>query len=50
MYELPEPVSKSALHLTPFTFIIATGYVALASVDTSIGLNLLSAYLSYIDV
>ena len=35
MYELPEPVSKSALHLTPFTFIIATGYVTLASLVTN---------------
>ena len=29
MYKLPEPVSESALHLAPFTFIIATGYVTL---------------------
>ena len=50
MYELPEPVPKSALHLTPFTFIIATGYVTLASVVTNIGSDLLSANLSHIDV
>ena len=50
MYELPEPVSKSALHLTPFTFIIATGYVTFASVATNIGSDLLSANLSHIDV
>ena len=50
MYELPEPVSKSALHLTPFTFIIAAGYVTLASVVTNIGSDLLSAILSHIDV
>ena len=37
MYELPEPVSKSALHLTPFTFIIATGYVTLVSAVTNNG-------------
>ena len=50
MYELPEPVSKSALHLTPFTFTIATGYVTLASVVTNIGSDLLSANLSHIEV
>ena len=49
MYELPEPLSKSALHLTPFTFIIATGYVTLVSVVTNIGSDLLSAHLSHID-
>ena len=48
MYELP--VSKSALHLTLFTFIIATGYVTLALVVTNIGSNLLSDNLSHIDV
>ena len=48
--ELPEPVSKSALHLTPFIFIIATGYVTLASVVTNISSDLLSANLSHIDV
>ena len=31
MNELPEHVSKSALHLTLFAFIIATGYVTLVS-------------------
>ena len=41
MYELPEPVSKSALHLTLFTFIIATGYVTLALVITNIGSDLI---------
>ena len=50
MYELPEPVSESALRLTPFTFIIATGYVTLASVDTNICSDLLSANLSHIEV
>ena len=50
MYELPETVSKSALHLTPFTFIITTGYVTLVSVVTKIGSDLLSANLSHIDV
>ena len=37
MYELPEPVPKSALHLTPFTLIIATGYVTLVSAVTNNG-------------
>ena len=50
MLELPEPVSKSALHLTLFTFIIATGYVTLVSLVTNIGLDLLSANLSHIDI
>ena len=50
MYELPESLSKSALHLTPFTFTIATGYVTLVSVVTNIGSDLLSANLSHIDV
>ena len=36
MYKLPKPVYKSALHLTPFTFISATGYVTLDSVVTNI--------------
>ena len=48
--ELPEPVSNSALHLTPLTFIIPTGYVTLVSVVTNIGSGLLSANLSQIDV
>ena len=46
MYELPEPVSKSALHLTPFTFIIATGYVTLVSVITNIDSDLLSSHIN----
>ena len=50
MLELPEPVSKSALHLTLFTFIIATGFVTLVSLVTNIGLDLLSANLSHIDL
>ena len=50
MYELPESLSKSALHLTPFTFTIATGYVTVVSVVTNIGSDLLSANLSHIDV
>ena len=37
MYELPEPVPKSALHLTPFTLIVATGYVTLVSAVTNNG-------------
>ena len=49
MYELPEAVSKSALHFTPFTFAIATGDVTLASVVTNIGSDLLLANLSHID-
>ena len=48
MYELPQPVPKSILHLTPFIFNIATGYVTLVSVVTNI--DLLSANLSHIDV
>ena len=43
-------LSKSALHLTQFTIIIATGYVTLISVVTNIGSDLLSANLSHIDV
>ena len=50
MYKLPEPVSKSALNLTSFTFIIATGYVTLALVVTNIGSDLLSGDLSHINV
>ena len=50
MYELPEPVSKITLNLTPFTFIIATWYVTLVSVVSNIGSDLLSANLSHIDV
>ena len=50
MYELPEPVSKSALHLTPFSFIIATRYVTLVLVVTKIDSDLLSANFSDIDV
>ena len=50
MYKLPEPVSKSALNLTSFTFIIATGYVTLALVVTNIGSDLLSGNLSHINV
>ena len=46
MYEVPEPVSKSALNLTPFTFTIATGYVTLVPVVTNIGSDLLSPNLS----
>ena len=49
MYKPPEPVSKRALHLTQFTFIIATGYVTLVSVVTNIGLDFLAANLSHID-
>ena len=41
---------KNALLLTPFTFIIVTGYVTLALVVTNIGSDLLSANLSHIDV
>ena len=48
MYHLPEPVSKNVLHLTPFIFIIATGYVTLVSVVTNSGSDLLSANLSHI--
>ena len=43
-------LSKSALHLTQFTIIIATEYVTLVSGVTSIGSDLLSANLSHIDV
>ena len=43
-------VSKCGLPLTPFTFIIVTGYVTFASVVTNIGSDLLSANLSHIDV
>ena len=43
-------MSKNALLLTQFTFIIVTGYVTLASVVTNIGSDLLSANLSHIDV
>ena len=52
MYELPEPVSKSVLRLTPFIFIIAIGYgyVTLVSVVTNIGSDLLPANLSHIYV
>ena len=50
IYELSEPVSKSALYLTPFTFVIATGYVTLVLLVTNIGSDLLSANLSHIDV
>ena len=50
MYELPQPVSKSALHLTPFTFIIATRYVTLVSVVSNIDSDLLSANFADIDV
>ena len=50
MYKLPEPVSKSALNLTSFTFISATGYVTLALVVTNIGSDLLSGDLSHINV
>ena len=50
IYELPQPVSKSALHFTLFTFRIATGYVTLVSVVTNIGSDLLSANLSDVDV
>ena len=46
MYKLPEPVSKSALHLTPFTFIIATGYVTLVSVITNIDSDVLSSHIN----
>ena len=49
MYELPEPVSKSVLQWTSFTFI-TTGYVTLASVVTHSGSDLLSANLSHIEV
>ena len=40
MYELSAPVSTRAVHLNPFTFIIATGYITLASVVTNIGPDL----------
>ena len=50
IYELTEPVSESALHLTPFNFIIVTGYATLVSVVTNNGSDLLSANLSHIDV
>ena len=52
MYELPEPVSKSVLRLTPFIFIIAIGYgyVTLVSVVTNTGSDLLPANLSHIYV
>ena len=50
MCQLNESVSESALHLTPFTFIIATGHVTFASVVTNMGSDLLSANLSHIDV
>ena len=50
LHKLPEPAFKSVLHLTPFTFIIATGYVTFASVATNIGSDLLPANLSHIDV
>ena len=50
MYKLPEPVSKNALHFTPFNFIIATEYVTLVLVVTNISSDLLSANLSHIDV
>ena len=50
MYELSEPVSKSALYFTPFTFIIATGYVTLVLVVTNIGSGLLLTNLSQIYV
>ena len=49
IYGLPEPVSKSALHLTPVTFVVATGYDTLASV-VIISSELLSANLSHLDV
>ena len=50
MYELPERASKGALYFTPFTLIIATGYVTLVSVVTNFGSGLLSANLSHTDV
>ena len=50
MYELPGPVSKSALDLTLFTLIIASRYVAFASIVTNIGSDFLSANLSHINV
>ena len=43
-------LSKSALHLTQFTIIIATEYVTLVSGVTNIGSDLLSANLSHIGV
>ena len=43
-------LSKSALHLTSFTFTIATVYVTLVSVVTNIASDLVSAYLSHIDL
>ena len=43
-------MSKSALHLTTFTFIFATGYVTLVSVLTNIGSDLLSANSSHVNV
>ena len=51
MYELLEPVSKSVLHLTPFTTVYCywVCYISLGSV-TTIGSDLLSANLSHIDV
>ena len=33
MYELLEPVSKSTIRLTPFTFITTTGYITFASLS-----------------
>ena len=42
-------MSKSDLHLTPFTFIIAAEYITFVSVVTSISSDLLSANLSHID-
>ena len=48
-YELPEPESNKALHFTPFTLIIATGYVTLASVVVNIG-SLVSDILSHMEV
>ena len=50
MYELPERASKGALYFTPFTLIIATGYVTLVLVVTKFGSSLLSANLSHTDV
>ena len=43
-------MSKSALHLTTFTFIFATGYVTLVSVLTNIGSDLLPANSSHVNV
>ena len=48
IHELPESVSKSTLHLSPFAFIIATGYVTLVLGVTNIGSDLLSASLSHL--